>query len=164
MGRSLHRVSIPKVTKSFSELIVGVLNTNFMYQKFKTHSATIPVYVQRVTIVKAWVCSECHFFVLDATNNLSQPPLISHSEFYNESLDNVDLFREYNNWQNPTNHGGFSFCQYPFLLSITAKRFILQKDSETQMINQARVGYHIATANHYHCVTFNAVTAIRMHR
>jgi hypothetical protein len=33
----------------------------------------------------------------------------------------------------------FSFCQYPFVLSIAAKRSILQKDSEQQMIVQARV-------------------------
>ena len=33
----------------------------------------------------------------------------------------------------------FSFCQYPFILSIAAKRSILQKDSEQQMIIQARV-------------------------
>ena len=33
----------------------------------------------------------------------------------------------------------FSFCQYPFILSIAAKRSILQKDSEQQMIVMARV-------------------------
>ena len=33
----------------------------------------------------------------------------------------------------------FSFCQYPFILSITAKRTILQRDSEQQMIIMARV-------------------------
>ena len=33
----------------------------------------------------------------------------------------------------------FSFCQYPFLLSLGAKRYILQKDSESQMIEVARV-------------------------
>jgi len=33
----------------------------------------------------------------------------------------------------------FSFCQYPFLLSLRAKRFIMQKDSETKMLLEARV-------------------------
>ena len=33
----------------------------------------------------------------------------------------------------------FSFCQYPFILSLAAKRFIMQKDSESQMIVMARV-------------------------
>eukprot|EP00106_Octopus_bimaculoides_P020683 XP_014788125.1 PREDICTED: probable E3 ubiquitin-protein ligase HECTD2 [Octopus bimaculoides] len=32
----------------------------------------------------------------------------------------------------------FSFCQYPFILSISAKRTILQRDSEQQMIVMAR--------------------------
>ena len=33
----------------------------------------------------------------------------------------------------------FSFCQYPFLLSIEAKMKILKKDSEDQMITTAKV-------------------------
>lgn len=33
----------------------------------------------------------------------------------------------------------FSFCQYPFVLSLRAKRFIMQKDSETKMLLEARV-------------------------
>ncbi len=36
-------------------------------------------------------------------------------------------------------HFRFSFCQYPFILSIAAKRTILQRDSEQQMIIMARV-------------------------
>ena len=32
----------------------------------------------------------------------------------------------------------FSYCQYPFILSIVAKRHILTKDSEQQMILTAR--------------------------
>ena len=35
----------------------------------------------------------------------------------------------------------FTFCQYPFVLSITAKRAILKRDSEQQMIVNARVSY-----------------------
>ena len=34
--------------------------------------------------------------------------------------------------------GQFSYCQYPFILSIVAKRHILTKDSEQQMILTAR--------------------------
>jgi hypothetical protein len=33
----------------------------------------------------------------------------------------------------------FSYCQYPFILSIVAKKMLLQKDSEQQMILNARV-------------------------
>lgn len=82
----------------------------------------------------------CFPILLDSANSMLDPPVIAHTEFYNETLDNVDLFREYSNWQDPAQQlNGFSFCQYPFLLTISAKRFILQKDSETQMISQARV-------------------------
>lgn len=37
----------------------------------------------------------------------------------------------------------FSFCQYPFILSLAAKRDIMQKDSEQQMIMMARVSEHL---------------------
>ncbi|XP_045190576.1 probable E3 ubiquitin-protein ligase HECTD2 isoform X2 [Mercenaria mercenaria] len=76
--------------------------------------------------------------LLNAANNLCQPPLVSHMEFYNMALDNLDLMQEYLAWQDPNSSGGFSFCQYPFILSITAKRTILQRDSEQQMILMAR--------------------------
>lgn len=33
----------------------------------------------------------------------------------------------------------FSFCQFPFILSTVVKKSIIQKDSEQQMISQARV-------------------------
>ena len=39
----------------------------------------------------------------------------------------------------------FSFCQYPFILSLAAKREILQRDSEQQMIVMARVGGFLET-------------------
>ncbi|KAK3590225.1 hypothetical protein CHS0354_041290 [Potamilus streckersoni] len=76
--------------------------------------------------------------LLNAANNLASPPLTSYTEFYNNTLDNLDLMKEYNQWQNPNSYGGFSFCQYPFILSIAAKRRILQEDSEQQMILMAR--------------------------
>ncbi|KAL4231209.1 putative E3 ubiquitin-protein ligase HTD2 [Mactra antiquata] len=76
--------------------------------------------------------------LLNAANNLCQPYLVSHMEFYNFALDNLDLMQEYLSWQHPSSTGGFSFCQYPFILSITAKRSILQRDSEQQMILMAR--------------------------
>ncbi|KAF6035865.1 HECTD2 [Bugula neritina] len=85
-----------------------------------------------------WIPSCCKVLaLLNATSNLMEPPKILHTDFYNEILDNVDLLQEYKNWQNPEYQGGFSFCQYPFLITISGKRTILQKDSETQMIQQA---------------------------
>lgn len=90
--------------------------------------------------------------ILDVANTSEEPALISHTEFYSETLDNVDLFREYTNWQDPAQQNGFSFCQYPFLLTISAKRFILQKDSEQQMISQARVRQLLISQSKTICV------------
>nr|XP_022337082.1 probable E3 ubiquitin-protein ligase HECTD2 [Crassostrea virginica] len=76
--------------------------------------------------------------LLNAANNLTSPTLVQYSEFYNPTLDHLDLMAEYYTWQNPSSCAGFSFCQYPFILSINAKRTILQRDSEQQMIIMAR--------------------------
>lgn len=77
--------------------------------------------------------------LLNASNWLLIPPLVNHTFFYNHSLDHIDLLSEYYSWQNPgANSNKFSFCQYPFTLSLAAKRFIMQKDSESQMIVMAR--------------------------
>lgn len=50
----------------------------------------------------------------------------------------MDLMQDYHYWQNPDRPGQFSYCQYPFILSIVAKRHILTKDSEQQMVMTAR--------------------------
>ncbi|CAH1783947.1 unnamed protein product [Owenia fusiformis] len=76
--------------------------------------------------------------LLNACNNHSNPTHIPYTEFYNSTLDHLDLMAEYYTWQNPSSHPGFTFCQYPFILSIAAKRSILQRDSEQQMIIMAR--------------------------
>ena len=44
--------------------------------------------------------------VSDAANNLCLPPLVSFVEFYNATLDNLDLMQEYVAWQDPTSAGG----------------------------------------------------------
>jgi hypothetical protein len=67
---------------------------------------------------------------------------ISYEEFYIKRLDRIDLIKEYYKWQQMDNSDygiGFSFCQYPFILSIDAKRKILERDSEYQMIQIAKV-------------------------
>ena len=86
--------------------------------------------------------------LMNAANNLSIPPLIDYTEFYNVSLDHMDLMQEYYNWQNPDRPGQFSYCQYPFILSIVAKRNILTKDSEQQMILTARKSLIQKMASH----------------
>ncbi|ESN94683.1 hypothetical protein HELRODRAFT_68680, partial [Helobdella robusta] len=76
--------------------------------------------------------------LLNAASNLATPQLMNYQEFYNPSLDHLDLLVEYYNWQCSTGPNCFSFCQYPFILSLAAKRTILQKDSEQQMVVMAR--------------------------
>ncbi|XP_042209377.1 probable E3 ubiquitin-protein ligase HECTD2 [Homarus americanus] len=76
--------------------------------------------------------------ILYASNTSSQTPLLNYTEFYNHALDHLELMTEYKNWQDPTKPDTFSFCQYPFILSIVAKRHILTKDAEYQMIVTAK--------------------------
>jgi len=76
--------------------------------------------------------------LMNAANNSCSPTIIDYTEFYNIALDHMDLMKEYYTWQNPDKPGQFSYCQYPFILSIVAKRHILTKDSEQQMILTAR--------------------------
>ncbi|XP_034786972.1 probable E3 ubiquitin-protein ligase HECTD2 isoform X1 [Pan paniscus] len=78
------------------------------------------------------------FIFTDTANNLVHPPLIPYTDFYNSTLDHIDLMEEYHTWQNFGNSHRFSFCQYPFVISVAAKKIIIQRDSEQQMINIAR--------------------------
>lgn len=63
----------------------------------------------------------------DAANNSCRPPLLHFSELYNEALDHIDLPSDYFRWQDPSLTHHFSYCQYPFILSINAKKHILTK-------------------------------------
>ncbi|XP_058154748.1 probable E3 ubiquitin-protein ligase HECTD2 [Dasypus novemcinctus] len=76
--------------------------------------------------------------LLNTANNLVHLPLIPYTDFYNSTLDHIDLMEEYHTWQSFGNSHRFSFCQYPFVISITAKKIIIQRDSEQQMISIAR--------------------------
>nr|XP_060624725.1 probable E3 ubiquitin-protein ligase HECTD2 [Anolis sagrei ordinatus] len=76
--------------------------------------------------------------LLNASNNLVNPSVVPYTDFYNSTLDHIDLMEEYHNWQCYGNSNRFSFCQYPFIISIAAKKVIIQRDSEQQMINIAR--------------------------
>lgn len=55
----------------------------------------------------------------------------------------------------------FSFCQYPFIISIAAKKVIIQRDSEQQMINIARVSIFLAETKRKakHCRIASSVNA-----
>ncbi|XP_029986108.1 probable E3 ubiquitin-protein ligase HECTD2, partial [Sphaeramia orbicularis] len=76
--------------------------------------------------------------LFNAANSVSSPPIMPFTDFYNITLDHIDFMEEYRTWQNYGNSNRFSFCQFPFILSTVVKKAIIQKDSEQQMISQAR--------------------------
>ena len=50
--------------------------------------------------------------LLNAANNLdSKTPIVEYTDFYNVSLDHMDLMSEYYTWQNPDRPEQFSYCQ-----------------------------------------------------
>ncbi|KAK1986681.1 HECT-domain-containing protein [Colletotrichum cereale] len=62
--------------------------------------------------------------------------IIPTSDFYNTMIDYTDLVAEFEAWE--SKRGRFSFCQYPFLLSIWAKSQILEHDARRQQMTKAR--------------------------
>ncbi|KAM7283145.1 putative E3 ubiquitin-protein ligase HECTD2 [Ixodes scapularis] len=86
-----------------------------------------------------WIpCATRVLALINAANNKKTPNILNYTDFYNSALDHIDLMSEYYRWQSPGKHSKFSYCQYPFILSIVAKKSILQRDSEQQMILNAR--------------------------
>lgn len=62
--------------------------------------------------------------------------IVPTSDFYNSLLDDSDLVADFDAWEQKKSK--FSFCQFPFLLSIWAKIQILEHDAKRQMHNRAR--------------------------
>ncbi|KAK7945016.1 hypothetical protein WMY93_000744 [Mugilogobius chulae] len=86
-----------------------------------------------------WVPSATKVLSLfNAANSVSSPPIMPFTDFYNITLEHIDFMEEYRTWQSYGNSSRFSFCQFPFILSAVVKKAIIQKDSEQQMISQAR--------------------------
>ncbi|KAF2138521.1 uncharacterized protein K452DRAFT_87650 [Aplosporella prunicola CBS 121167] len=65
--------------------------------------------------------------------------LLPTSDFYNTLLDYHDLIADFEAWEKRT--AKFSFCQYPFFLSIGAKIRIMEHDAKRQMENKAREAF-----------------------
>lgn len=61
------------------------------------------------------------------------------SNFYNTMLDYADLLADFETWE--TTKTKFTFCQYPFFLSIYAKIHILEHDAKRQMEIKAREAF-----------------------
>ncbi len=47
------------------------------------------------------------FQITDAANNSGVTSLVAHTEFYNSTLDHIDLMKEYATWQNPERAGTY---------------------------------------------------------
>ncbi|KAG7470307.1 putative E3 ubiquitin-protein ligase HECTD2, partial [Solea senegalensis] len=90
-----------------------------------------------VPAVMSFSLTKCSWWIY-AANSVSSPPIMPFTDFYNITLDHMDFMEEYRTWQNYGNSNRFSFCQFPFILSTVVKKAIIQKDSEQQMISQAR--------------------------
>jgi E3 ubiquitin-protein ligase HECTD2 len=65
--------------------------------------------------------------------------ILPTSDFYNTLLDYSDLIVDFEAWE--SKRGKFSFCQYPFFLSIWAKIQIMEHDARRQMEVKAREAF-----------------------
>jgi E3 ubiquitin-protein ligase HECTD2 len=72
-------------------------------------------------------------------NANSHGQIIPVSNFYNTMLDYADLVADFETWE--TTKSKFTFCQYPFFLSIYAKIHILEHDARRQMEVKAREAF-----------------------
>ncbi|KAI0124970.1 HECT-domain-containing protein [Xylariales sp. AK1849] len=72
--------------------------------------------------------------------------LLATSDFYNTMLDCLDFKTDFEMWE--SRRGKFSFCHYPFFLSIWAKIQILEFDAKRQMQGKAREAFFDSILSH----------------
>ncbi|KAK3321418.1 hypothetical protein B0T19DRAFT_492947 [Cercophora scortea] len=72
--------------------------------------------------------------------------ILATTDFYSTLLDDSDLVADFEAWERK--QGKFSFCQFPFLLSIGAKIQILEYDAKRQMENKARDAFFSSIMTH----------------
>lgn len=72
--------------------------------------------------------------------------IIPISSFYNMLLDYQDLVTDFEVWEMRLTK--FTFCQYPFFLSIWAKIHIMEFDARRQMETKAREAFFNSILNH----------------
>lgn len=65
--------------------------------------------------------------------------ILATSDFYNTLLDYTDIIADFEAWE--SKRGKFTFCQYPFFISIGAKIKILQYDARRQQEVKAREAF-----------------------
>lgn len=79
------------------------------------------------------------------TSARRQGYMVPISAFYNTLLDYSDLIADFETWESRSTK--FSFCQYPFFLSIWAKIHILEHDARRQMEVKAREAFFNSILN-----------------
>jgi E3 ubiquitin-protein ligase HECTD2 len=72
--------------------------------------------------------------------------LFAISDFYNTLVDTLDFKTDFELWE--SKRGKFTFCQYPFFLSIWAKIQILEFDAKRQMAGKAREAFFDSILSH----------------
>lgn len=65
--------------------------------------------------------------------------LLHLREFYNTAVDKLDVLADFDVWDSAQTR--FTFCQYPFFLSLKAKMRIMEYDAKKQMTKKAREAY-----------------------
>src|SRR5690606_22787128 len=70
--------------------------------------------------------------------------ILPTSDFYSPLVDSADLILDFEAWEA---RRPFSFCQYPFLLSISAKTRVLEHEAKRQMSKQARDAFFDSIMN-----------------
>ncbi len=81
------------------------------------------------------------------------------SDFYNSMVDYADLIKDFDNWE--SKKGKFSFCQYPFLMSIWAKTQILGHDTRREMQIKARDAFLDSIMSHKDVKQYLSLTVRR---
>jgi E3 ubiquitin-protein ligase HECTD2 len=105
--------------------------------------------MQRQLYTNDWqIKASARMMALFFAANTSRPK-IDLSEFYNtlvslsltllRKVDYCDLITDFDTWE--LKFGKFSFCQYPFLLSMGAKMNIMEYDARRQMEIKAREAF-----------------------
>lgn len=74
-----------------------------------------------------------------AAKNHSPGQMIPINSFYNTLLDYANLVADFETWE--SRGSKFSFCQYPFFLSIYAKIRVLEYEARRQMESKAREAF-----------------------
>ena len=72
--------------------------------------------------------------------------VVATSDFYTTLLDDSDLVGDFEAWEQKK--AKFTFCQFPFLLSVGAKIQILEYDARRQMDNRARDALFASLTSH----------------